>query len=347
MATIYDVAKAASVSPKTVSRVLNGDAPVKAETRAAVEAAMSDLGYVPNTAARSMRSQRTGLVGLITGPLGIDGGPNQPSGLPDTVITRGVQERLAPAGMIAMTAHAGPEAEPEALIRTFLAHRMEGLIYVADYHREVSLPEVSVPLVIANAFDLAGTPSVIPDDRTGMAALTERLIAAGHRRIAYLTLDETIVATDLRRQGYEDAHRAAGLETDPALIRAGVLQNVPDMDPRNFALLSDALDAYFALPSPPTVICCGNDAMAMRLYGLLRTRGLRVPEDISVAGYDDYRTIAQTLWPPLTTVSLSYAEIGHRAAEALLDLISGHPVPAATQRVAGPVCWRSSVLERR
>ena len=88
----------------------------------------------------------------------------------------------------------------------------------------------------------------------------------------------------------------------------------------------------------------GNDEMALRVYGLLRSRGRRVPEDMSVAGFDNYRTIAETLYPPLTTVDLPYQEMGRRAAQRLLNMIEGKaPEQNSPELVAGPVCWRSSV----
>ena len=113
-------------------------------------------------------------------------------------------------------------------------------------------------------------------------------------------------------------------------------------------MLWDAIDHMLQLPSPPTVFCCGNDRLALKVYGILRSRGLKVPDEISVAGYDNYRAIAETLYPPLTTVELPYTAMGVRAAQRLLSLISGEgrddPNPTI---VAGPVYWRGSVTERR
>jgi LacI family transcriptional regulator len=113
-------------------------------------------------------------------------------------------------------------------------------------------------------------------------------------------------------------------------------------------VLWDAIDRMLRLDNPPTVFCCGNDRLALKVYGILRSRGLRVPDEISVAGYDNYRIIAETLYPPLTTVELPYTAMGVRAAQRLLGLMSGEgqndPSPAI---VAGPVHWRGSVTDRR
>jgi LacI family transcriptional regulator len=228
------------------------------------------------------------------------------------------------------------------LVRTFAQHRVDGLIYVADYHREVSLPKFDgvCPMVLVNCFDTHGTPAIVPDDRRGQRDLVEALIRNGHRRIGFLTLPKDLIAQRLRRQGYRDALDAAGLESDPALVLSGYLDG-PDGDSGK---LWQAIDRLLNLPNPPSVLCCGNDAMAMRVYGILRTRGIRVPEDISVAGYDNHRTIAETLFPPLTTVGLPYSEMGTQAGALLLSLIAGEDhASEAPRKVEGSVFWRGSV----
>lgn len=352
MATIYDVAKAANVSPKTVSRVLNGDAPVGRETKEAVEAAIALLGYVPSNAARMMRSNRSGLVGLITGAISLPNEPTIPSGLPDLFIVQGIQRAMLATNKTLMIADTGGRLDRVPhLMQTFLQHRVEGLIYVAEYHQKVALPPVpaDTPLVLANCFDDIGTPAVLPDDQRGQRELVEQLIASGHNRIGYLTLPEHMVANTLRTAGYFEALRNAGIAADPALIQCG------DYDGREdeTQILWDAIDAMLRLPDPPTVLCCGNDKMAVRVYGILRSRGIKVPDEISIAGYDNYRVMAETLFPPLTTVELSYTAIGVRAAQRLLAMISA-PDGVASGRddqgptlVAGPVYWRGSVTERR
>lgn len=341
MATIYDVAQMARVSPKTVSRVLNRDAPVRAETRRAVEAAMVQLGYVPSTAARTMRSNRSGLVGLITGALSGNDQPTEMAGLPELVIVRAVQREMAASRLTLMIADTGGRAERVApLIRTFMEHRAEGLIYVAAHHQRVALPDLpdTLRLVLANCFDDRGRPAVVPDDAAGQHDLVADLIARGHRRIAYLTLSPGLLATEQRTAGYARALCAAGIGFDPDLVVAGEQRAGDD----NAAHMLAQVRQLMALPAPPTVICCGNDRMAMRLYGVLRSLGLAIPQDISVAGYDDYRLIAETLYPQLTTAELPYDAMGVRAAARLLALIDGDGAPA----VAPPEAVRGAVVPR-
>lgn len=342
MATIYDVARTAGVSPKTVSRVLNGDAPVGAETRKKVKEAMLKLGYVPSNAARMMRSNRSGLIGLITGAISQTPELSEPHGLPDLFIVQGIQKEMARSGKTLMIADTGGRLENiPNLIQTFAQHRVEGLIYVAEYHQKIRLDaQAPCPLLLVNCYDDRGTPSILPDDRAGQRALVEKIILSGHRRIGYLTLDSAMPASVERTLGYRDALSAAGITFDPALVTMGYDAGAE----RESAILMASLDRLLALPEPPTVICCGNDEMALRVYGLLRTRGIKVPEDISIAGYDDYRVISQTLFPPLTTADLPYLAMGKVAASELLAMIAGEkPQRHGPILVSGPVVWRSSV----
>jgi LacI family transcriptional regulator len=345
MATIYDVARAAGVSPKTVSRVMNGDAPVNVRTKEAVEAAMGQLGYVPSSAARTMRSHRTGLVGLVTGAISGPQAAGGATGLPDLQIVQGIQRGLAAAGLTLLISDTGGDAgRIPQLVRTLREHRVEGLLYVADYHQriEVAAAARAERLVLVNAFDDAGTPCVLPDDRQGEQDLIAALIAAGHRRIGFLTLPPSLIAHGLRLEGYQQALADAGIAWDPALV----IDADRDGAPEERVAIQAALDAMLALPEPPTVVCCGNDRMAVTVYGVLRARGVAVPEGISVTGFDDYRVISETLYPQLTTMELPYARMGEAAARLMLsELRGGETVPVGTRIVVkGDLRWRASVV---
>ncbi|NLQ16984.1 LacI family DNA-binding transcriptional regulator [Marinomonas sp. M1K-6] len=344
MSTIYDVAEVANVSPKTVSRVLNNDAPVGKATRLKVQAAIDKLGYVPSTAARAMRSNKSGLIGVITGAISHNAAAG-PTGLPDLFIVQGIQTVIQASSKTLLIADTGDDSQRvEHLIRTFQEHRVEGIIYVADHHQQVSLPAHStdMAIVLANCFDGQQTPAVVPDDEWGQYHLVKQILLAGHRRVAYLGLDKSMVATDLRTKGYCNALKEAGIEVDDALIMcADTLEQVD-----NKALLERAVDHLLALDQPPSVICCGNDKMALKLYGILRSRGIRIPEDLSVAGYDNYLAITESLYPSLTTVDLAYREIGMEAATLLLKQIDAkqYRSQATPSYVASPVVWRHSVV---
>ncbi len=347
MATIYDVAAYAGVSPKTVSRVINGDAPVSDKTRSKVETAIAALGYIPSSAARIMRSHRSGLVGLITGAISRTGESTGGHGMPDMFLIKGIQQRIRAQGKILMIADIdnkpGQPGQMEPLIRTFMEHRAEGILYVAGFHQEVLLPEVPnrCPMVLVNCFDLAGTPSVLPDDEAGQYGLVRRIIQSGHKRIAYVTLQPGVEATRLRLAGYRRALADADIVFDPDLVQTGYL----DFSNDSGSLIS-AILKLLSLPIPPTVICCGNDEMAVRVYGILRTRGVRVPEQVSVAGYDNHSAIAETLFPPLTSTELPYLRMGEMAADLLFQYIE-HPAGTVQPvKVVGETIWRQSVMNK-
>jgi LacI family transcriptional regulator len=346
MATIYDVARLAGVSSKTVSRVMNGDGPVRAPTREAVEAAMRELAFVPSSAARMMRSAKSGLVGLITGAISRTTALAEPTGLPDLFIVQGIQKCMAENGMTLMIADTGGSQDNVApLIRTFQEHRVEGMIYVADHHQQIILPDIPVetPFVLANCFDAQGTPHVVPDDEGGKFALVSKIILAGHTRIAYLTLPELSVATRLRSNGYRRALESAGIAFDPDLVLAAYGPGYST----DVGLLTKVIDRLLLNPDPPTVLCLGNDEMALRAYGILRTRGISVPNDMSVAGFDDYRAISTMLVPPLSTVDLPYHQMGQEAAKKLIGLITNDgPKTDDRATVASAVVWRESVVAK-
>ncbi|MBL1421590.1 MAG: LacI family DNA-binding transcriptional regulator [Alphaproteobacteria bacterium] len=343
MATIYDVAKLAGVSPKTVSRVINGDAPVNSKTRETVELAIAELNYVPSKAARSMRSQRSGLIGLITGAISSTSA-GEPAGLPDIHIVQGAQRVLADNGMTVLISDTGDKPERVSkLVQTLLEHRVEGLIYVAEFHQKLQLPILAkgFPLVLANCFDDLGTAAVLPDDKNGQYELTKGLIEKGHSRIGFLTVPESILARELRLDGYKQALNEYGIAYDPELVITAALSD----DAHEFDLLWDSIDRLLNTPIKPTVICCANDKMAMRVYGLLRERGIRLPEQMSLTGYDNYRVICDHLHPTLTSAELPYEAIGARAAEKLLAMIKAgkQPIETSVDLVSGPVIWRESV----
>lgn len=345
MSTIYDVARAAGVSPKTVSRVINGDAPVNARTRESIEAAMGRLGYVPSSAARAMRSQRTGLVGVVTGAISGRPAEGGAAGLPDLQIIQGIQRALAAEGLTLLISDTGGDLErAPQLFRTLHEHRVEGVFYVAPHHMRIDLPQVagSAPLVLVNAFDGSGTPCVLPDDEHGQEVLTATLIAEGHRRIGFLTLPAGLVAHGLRLAGYRQALAAAGIGFDPALV----VDVDRDGGPEEKQAIGMAIDALMALSEPPTALVCGNDRLAVAVYGMLRARGLAVPERMSVAGYDDYRVISETLHPALTTMELPYHEMGREAARLMLGALRGGVPLEAGRRVEvrGSLRWRDSVM---
>ena len=168
-----------------------------------------------------------------------------------------------------------------------------------------------------------------------------RIIQSGHKRIAYVTLQPGVEATRLRLAGYRRALADSDIVFDPDLVQTGY----PDFSNDSGSLIS-AILKLLSLPLPPMVICCGNDEMAVRVYGILRTRGMRVPEQVSVAGYDNHSAIAETLFPPLTSTELPYLRMGAMAADLLFQHIE-HPTGSVQSvKVVGETIWRQSVINK-
>jgi LacI family transcriptional regulator len=325
-----DVAELAGVSRTTVSLVLNDTPDVKLSdaTRRKVWAAAEELGFRPNMAARNLRSARSDVLGLIT---------NEIATTPYAVaIIKGAQDAAFRHGKILLVIDVDGDATmTDEAVAKLAGWRIEGLVFATDYHREVGPPPgiPDTPVVLVNCMT-AGTalPCIVPDERQGGRLATQTLIEAGHRRIGLVNGPQGFPASAGRLDGYLDAHRAAGLPVDDRLIRSGDWWQQSGLD---------AADALLDLDDPPTALFCANDWMAMGAYDAVKERGLRIPEDVSVVGFDNRVEIAAHLRPALSTVALPYREMGRRAVEHLL----GAPAlpPGGQHRTACPLVRRASV----
>ncbi|MDB5920507.1 MAG: LacI family transcriptional regulator [Massilia sp.] len=322
MATIHDVANTARVSIKTVSRVLNCSPLVSEATRERVANAMAALEFSPSAAARNLRGVPTGLVAVIAEQLTIT---------PDSFeIIKGIQSVCEELGKVLLIGETGGRSDTaRRLVADFREHRVEAFLFASLFHRQVSIEPMfgDTPLVLANCFEAVPRyTQVVPDDESGGHAAASLLLEAGHRDIAYLQLIPGMVATKLRLRGFHRAMHEHGVTPTPQWLLHGAELAEGD----EFAHLPDALELLFSGEHRPSAIMCGNDKMAMRIIFLLQRRGLSVPEDVSIVGYDDYRLISEAIYPGLTTVSLPYREIGELAARSVM---TGRPTPAETVSV--------------
>ena len=348
MATIYNVAAVAKVSIKTVSRVMNEESKVRPDTRERVLEAMKALDYSPSIAARTMVTQKTGLIGLITSAITSASKVPELAGLPSIDLVKGIQSGIESCGKTLMIADTGGVIEhAEKLAQTFREHRVEGMIYVSDFSQSIKTSSSfsDIPSVLVNCFDSSGKiPAVTPNDEIGGFKMAEAAIRKGHRHIGFLSLPTERVAGIERQNGFKRAHKELGIPLNEDLI-------VPcSMGGANFEtenkLMTEGLSKILNFENKPTAICCGNDRMAMNLYKLLNQLGISIPEDISVIGFDNYTMISELLEPGLTTVELPYTEIGKRGAEKLMNLIQGDEVESDIlfEKVPGEVIWRNSLL---
>ncbi|MBZ9939241.1 LacI family DNA-binding transcriptional regulator [Mesorhizobium sp. BR1-1-16] len=335
MVSIKDVARVAGVSDKTVSRVVNGEPNVTADTIEKVQLAIAGLGYIPNLAARSIRSNRTDIIGIITDFISTTPYSGD--------IVRGVQDWAGANGRTVLLANTDGDQDREANVwRTFKAHRIDGVLYVAMYHRVVvpAAGEVSIPTVLVNshAEDGYSYPSIEPDDYGGAYDLTRHLIDLGHRRIGYIRLNPLLLGANQRLDAFLAAAQAHGLSENDMIIRLGM--EGPIGRETNY-VYREALD-ILSLPDRPTALVCGNDEMALQAYLAALSLGLRIPDDITIVGFDDFRTVSLGLKPELTTVALPYYDLGWQGADMLDQLIQGKGGSETERRVL-----RCSLVTRR
>ncbi len=311
--TLEMVAERAGVSPSTVSRILNGTAVVSEEKRAAVDEAIAKLGFVPNPVARGLAGGRTLSIGVIS--QAIDS-PFYGAAL------RGIEMELAAAGYSPLFVSGHWHAQEEArCIEVLRSRRVDGLIVMHGRLADSALRAVAraMPVVVTGrSLKAANLISMDFDNREGARLATQHLLDLGHRRIAFIGGDPQHPDAIERLQGWREAVEGAGLGFDPALALVG-----------NFTEYSGltAVDQLLAAGTPFSAIFAANDQMAFGAVLALHRRGLRVPQDVSLVGFDD---LASSLFmvPPLTTVHNPIQEIGQLAAQAMLGLLAGEK-PAA------------------
>ena len=307
-ATLAMVAERAGVSPSTVSRILNGTAVVSDEKRAAVDQAIAKLGFVPNPVARGLAGGRTLSIGVVS--QAIDS-PFYGAAL------RGIEVELGTAGYSPLFMSGHWRADEEArCIDVLRSRRVDGLIVLTGRLADSALRSLarSLPVVVTGrSLKASNLLSMDFDNREGARQATQHLIDLGHRRIAFISGDPEHPDAVDRQQGYRSAIEAAGLRFDPALVAPG-----------NFSEHSGLLAVERLLDSRTrfSAIFAANDQMAFGASLGLYRRGLRVPDDVSMVGFDD---VAGSVYmvPPLTTVHNPIQEIGELAARAMLSLLAG------------------------
>ena len=333
-ARIQDVAKLAEVSTATVSRALATPERVSPEARARVQEAIAKTGYVPNLAARSLRSQKTGMVLVV---------------LPDLAntffskILRGIEETLFEAGYGMIIGDLDGSPEKEAHFAAFTAAgRVDGAILLNGHlfgqtrEGEGKPARITIPLVaLCEAIPGADIPQIEVDNRAAAARMTQHLAAHGHRSIAYVSGPAINILERERFQGFKDGLEAAGLPFDPDLVIPG-----------DYTVASGvtAGQNLLARSSRPSAVFCTSDEMAIGLMRTLFSAGLRVPDDISVAGFDDIE-FAAVAEPALTTIHQPRRELGQAAATVLIDLLQGRPTPKRI-RLDTELVVRDSVASR-
>lgn len=305
---LEDVARETGFSISTVSRVLsNSDYPVSEQIREKVLRVADMMGYEPNIAARSLRTDRTDTIGIIVDDIL---SPFTPP------IVRGIQDYLKENGFLSLIVNSDWDPEQEqAAIRTLLSRPVDGLIFVEYSHRATgdALEQSSKPRVFVHR--LFGSPiknSVVPDDHYGAGLATGHLISLGHRRVGYVNGPENWHTCRARLSGYRDTLADHRLPFEPSLVQPGDWE---------FESGYAAAENLLQLSEWPTAIFAANDLMALGAIYAVQDAGLSVPGDVAVVGYDN-RNFTKTFRPRITTVSMPVIEMGGVAAELLLNQIA-------------------------
>ncbi|GBD08205.1 Catabolite control protein A [Candidatus Thermoflexus japonica] len=315
--SIKDIARRAGVSHSTVSRALRGSPLVNPRTAERIRRLAARMGYVPNAAARSLVTTRTSIIGLVI------------TTLADPFlaeIVRGVEEVALEAGyrLFLATSNADPERELAA-VRALAESRVEGVIVASSRVGELYLPyleALGVPIVLINQQREAPLIySVASDSYQGAVLAVSYLMRLGHTRIAYISGPPMARSDRLRRAGYQEALTAAGIPPDPAWVVEG--NGRPEAGEWGIQRLLEA-------PVRPTAVFCYNDMTAIGALRAARVAGLRVPEDLSIIGFDDILFAAYTE-PPLTTIAQPKYEMGRTAMSMLLRLLQGERVSPQLQ----------------
>ncbi|MBK8899758.1 MAG: LacI family DNA-binding transcriptional regulator [Anaerolineaceae bacterium] len=332
--TIEDIAQKANVSISTVSRVLRKSSGVTAEKRDAVLQAVSALDYRPNVFAQSLASGQSMTIGVITQNFGspfYDG------------ILQGILLGLEGSEYSPLFADGRwQETIEQQALQTFLDRRVDGLIFVGGQLPEPDMVAVArkTPLIsVGRTLTSLAENCIHIDNFQAGYDLTRYLLDMGHRNIAHITArmhyQNTVSDVAQRYAGYARALQDAGIMLDPGLVVEGNLLQ------QSGAL---AVEMLLLQKRPFSAIFAANDQMAFGARLALYRRGLRVPDDVSLVGFDDEMTAAFTI-PPLTTVRQPSVEMGQAAAAAVLNLINGKPV--TQQTFPSQLIVRESVLRLR
>jgi len=322
-ATMTDIAKAAGASVTTVGRVIHNNGYVAPETRARIEKAIAELGYVPNQSARILKSHRSGIIGNLV--------LQSPNNLYYR-INDSIQSAARAKGFELLTMEAQPQRHNEGeLIRNFIGLHVEGLVITSnasvageqfDQLRRSKIPVVAVE----RGYLEQGIDNLLVLDKEACRDAVLRIIAKGHERIAFIGMSPVWDVERQRLDGYLSALKESGLPESQELLCL-----LPGYDTER---ARQAAEKLWSLSSPPTAVFCTADTLAAGVLQAAYAKKLRVPDDLSLVGYDD--VLSQMLSPPIDSVGLLLDGIGEQVMELLLRRMENWEAPAV-QRSIGTV----------
>lgn len=317
--SIEDIARTAGVSHTTVSRALRDSPLISVEVRERIHLLARQMGYTPNAIARSLQTQRTNTIGLVV------------TSIDDPFfsdVARGVEEiaRSANFSVVLSTTHNDPDQEM-AVIETFHQRRVDGILVassrLSDIHRE-RLDSIQVPTVLINRQAESQHKMlhwVAVDDRKGAMLAVEHLLQLGHRSIGYIGVGSRPKSNRQRLEGYQKALAASGVLPQPEWV---VLASDGEASHEEDAAIGETLLPAL-LAAGVTAVFCYNDMVAIGALQACRKRGMTVPQELSIIGFDDIK-MADYVTPTLTTIHQPKVRLGQLAMEMLLDLLNSRSV---------------------
>jgi len=317
--SIEDIARAAGVSHSTVSRALRDSSLISADVRERIQQLAQQMGYTPNAIAQSLQTQRTNTIGLVVTSI------DDPF-MGDVV--QGIEEVVQGTdfSVVLSISHNDPDQEI-AIMEAFHRRRVDGILVAASRISNIykeRLAHIQVPTVLINSqaeshYKLLHWVAV--DDRKGGRLAVEHLLHLGHRSIGFLGIESRPKSSRQRLEGYQKALAAASvsLQENWIAIASGSKASLEEDVAAGESLLPRLLDAGI------TAVFCYNDMVAIGVLRACRERGICVPEELSVIGFDDIK-MADYVTPALTTIHQPKASLGRLATEMLLDLLNGRPV---------------------
>jgi LacI family transcriptional regulator len=323
--TLADIAREAGTSPSTASRALSGRGYVSEEARTRLRAAADRLGYVPNASARALKQRTSRVVGVAVSDLGNQFYANLAAGIEQTL--REVDYQMI------LVSDSSDGAQELACARTFLAMRAAGVIVTpADRAAAALLSKAGIPVVeVDRRLAKVACDAVVLDNERGGREATEHLLELGHTRIALLVADTDWTSDSGRLNGYVAAHVAHDVEIDETLILP-LAFHAPHAEERIDALLAERR---------PTAIFAANNELAEHAWRVLRRRGLRLPHDISLVGFDDVGWMAM-VDPGITAVAQPTLEMGRRAARLFLRRAADPGAPRSVEVLEPTLVVRGS-----
>ena len=310
--TLRDVAAAAGVSPATASKALNNLGRMTDDTRRRIRAVAAELGFRPNRLAQSLVRKRSFTVGLLT---------NDSYGRFSLPIMAGISGALVDAGVSVFLCHVEDDPElGQRHVDALLDKQVDGIIATGkriDRALPVSLDHLGVPVVYAFTQPNSEAPAFVADDADGAARAVRHLVGLGRRRIAHVTGPASFAVVEARAAATERTLHQAGLPA-PAALRGTWSE----------AWGHEAVGQLFGgrRALRPDAVFCGNDQIARGVMDGLRERGIDVPGDVAVVGFDNWEIVAAASRPPLTSVDMNLPALGQEAGRTLLALVEGQPV---------------------